>query len=471
MKITFFYKGRYFLQDAVVTETLSAIAKRYGHATALVYDQDIFGLSDNIISSPALHWSFANPKNFVKKVMETDPDLLVFYDAIHLNRNWIRALLAGITQAGGCAKAVYLSCVETPDSEDFNFTLIGEPELTFDLFLRERQDLGSARVFRHPGVADLNGLPIPDKSLFDGYIDFKDSYLVFTSKGCPGRCSYCLETVLKDAMGAHYCRRRSPWHVLAELKAAKERYGIKEVIYKDSIFAINKDWLREYLPQYREQIALPFKCFAKAGSFDAEMARMLKESRCYCVEFGVQTFNESLKHNILAREEKNTAIQAAFAICDEYDLTYDADHLFGIPQESLEDHLTAAGIYAQLRRLNRIKCHNLVFYRHAKIFESSPVDIKNDSNYQADFFSSIAGSPDMRVINACFQKYFKILPLLSTAANAFVRNKHRWKFFKFVPDGLIMAGMLILAMKNRDKRFRVYLKQYPRMIIRMIRGV
>nr|HPN55348.1 hypothetical protein [Candidatus Omnitrophota bacterium] len=158
-------------------------------------------------------------------------------------------------------------------------------------------------------------------------------------------------------------------------------------------------------------------------------------------------------------------------ICDEYDLTYDADHLFGIPQESLEDHLTAAGIYAQLRRLNRIKCHNLVFYRHAKIFESSPVDIKNDSNYQADFFSSIAGSPDMRVINACFQKYFKILPLLSTAANAFVRNKHRWKFFKFVPDGLIMAGMLILAMKNRDKRFRVYLKQYPRMIIRMIRGV
>jgi hypothetical protein len=234
---------------------------------------------------------------------------------------------------------------------------------------------------------------------------------------------------------------------------------------------VNKDWLREFLPQYRKQIDLPFKCFAKAGSFDEEMARMLKESRCYCVEFGVQTFNESLKHNILAREEKNAVIQTAFAICDEYDLTYDADHLFGIPQESLEDHLTAAGIYAKSRRLNRIKCHNLVFYRQARISEYSPADIKNDKNYQADFFSSVAGSPDMRGINACFQKYFKILPLFSVAGNSFLNEKNRWKIFKFIPNVLILFGMLIIAIKNKDRRFRVYLKYYPKKIFRTVWGI
>ncbi|MBP7163071.1 MAG: hypothetical protein KBB26_06025, partial [Candidatus Omnitrophica bacterium] len=65
MKIAFFYKGRYFLQDALVTETLSAIARGYGHETALIYDQDSFGLSDNIISSPLFHKIFSRPQKFL----------------------------------------------------------------------------------------------------------------------------------------------------------------------------------------------------------------------------------------------------------------------------------------------------------------------------------------------------------------------------------------------------------------------
>ena len=468
MKIAFIYKGRYFLQDAVVTETLSAIAKQYGHSTSLVYDQDSFGLSDNIFSSPRLRQALSSPANFVKRIFRSNPDLIVFYDAIHLHQHWINNLLAEITRAAKAARTVYLSYSDIPDPGGFNFVLIGEPERTFDTFFREHHYAGTQKIFRDPAVADLNALPFPDKSLFERYVNLRDSYMVFTSKGCPCRCSYCLETVLKDMMGAHYCRRRRPEHVLGELKAAQARYGMREVIYKDSIFALNKDWLREYLPAYRKHVNLPFKCFAKAGSFDAEMAALLKQSRCYCVEFGVQTFNEPLKKTVLAREENTATLRAAFAICDQQGLLYDTDHLFGIPGESLDDHRAAAKIYSTLRHLNRIKCHNLVFYRNAKIFDYSPADIKNNKDYQADFFSSIAGSPEMQVANLCFQKYFKILPLLTPGANAWIQGKNRWKIFKFMPGFLILAAMLVLAVKNRDKRFFVYIKYYPKKILKTI---
>ncbi len=471
MKIAFFYKGRYFLQDALVTETLSAIARGYGHETALIYDQDSFGLSDNIISSPRLHKIFSRPQKSIKKIITLNPDLVVFYDAIHLNKPGIEGFAEGIKTSLPGVKTVYLSVIDLPAPCGVDFTLIGEPELAFDVFLRERYDTGAPVVFRIPGVVDVNKLPLPDKSLFERYVNFRDSYMVFTSKGCPAHCSYCLETVLKDTLGAHYCRRRLPEHVIAELQEAQKRYRMREVIFKDPIFALNKDWLRQFLAQYRKQIGLPYKCFAKAGSFDEEMAGMLKESRCYCVEFGVQTLNESLKRRVLSREEHNAVVAKAFALCDRHHLAYDADHLFGIPGESLDDHITAAGIYANLRGLNRIKCHNLVFYRQAKIFEWAPADIKNDDRYQSDFFSAVAGSPDMKIPNACFQKYFKILPLFSPAVNSFLRHKNRWKFFRFVPNVLIMAGMLVLAMKNQDKRFYFYLKYYPKTILKTVLGV
>ncbi|MFA5261140.1 MAG: hypothetical protein WC450_07940 [Candidatus Omnitrophota bacterium] len=222
MKIVFLYKGRYFLQDAVVTETLSAIAKRHGHETVLVYDQDSFGLSDNIISSPRLHRLFSRSKNLAKKILKVKPDLIIFYDAIHLHENWMRALRKEIKSLANSVKTVYLSYIDIPAPGDYDFILIGEPELTFDMFLRERHYAGPQTIFRNPGVADLNALPLPDKCLFERYVNFKDSYMVFTSKGCPGHCSYCLETILKDRMGTHYCRRRFPEHVIAELKEAKQ---------------------------------------------------------------------------------------------------------------------------------------------------------------------------------------------------------------------------------------------------------
>jgi len=460
MKIIFVYKGRYFVQDVVVIETLSAIAKRYGHETFLLFDQDVFGSSDNVISSPWLHRLFTHPERFEKELSKIDPDLIVFYDPIHLNERWNFSFIdrAGLSRYK--VKTVCLSYFEVSDPGIFNFVLLGEPEHTFNVFLRERHYLGNQSVFHDSRLADLNALPVPDKELFAGHIDLNNSYLIFTSKGCPASCSYCIETVLKDHIKADYFRQRSPANVLEELLEAKRLYGVKEIIYKDSIFTFNKDWLKEYLSLYRDHIDLPYKCFAKVGNFDLEIANMLKYSRCYCVEFGVQTFNESIKRDVLDRVESVAALKRAFAICDQVQLQYDVDHLFGVPGECVDDHLMAAKVYVGLQSLNRIKCHNLVVYPNAKISRYFSGKISDEESYQAGFFSFVAGSSSMKAANACFQKYFKVLPLLPIFMNDFLQNKNRWNIFRFVPNVVIIVIMFILAVKNGDKRFEIYVKYY-----------
>ncbi|MFC1576770.1 B12-binding domain-containing radical SAM protein [Candidatus Omnitrophota bacterium] len=464
MRIIFAYKGRYQIRDSVIIEHLSAIAKKYGHDTGLIYDQDVFGVTDNVANVPFLNRILSDEKRFARKAAGMAPDMIVFLEGFARGR-WNDAISKIMKELSPSSIRVRLSRREAPSPSGlYDHTVTGEAEFAFECFLADKLYSGNIRAHDLRGLADLNALPLPDKSLFAPYINFTDSYLIYTSKGCPYECSYCEETVYKNNFGAGYFRRKDPENVIRELAAAKAAFKIKEVMYKDSVFARDKGWLKKYLKLYRENIDLPYKCFGKAESFDDELAAMLKETKCYCVEFGVQTFNEKLKNDMLKRDEKTSALLRAFSACDSHALRYDADHIFGIPGESIPDHIEAAGIYAGLRYMNRIKCHNLVYYKEADIYEYAPPSVKGDSGYREDFFSHVSGGEAMVGPNRAFEKFFKALPALPKWLVRYIAARNRWKIFSFVPHIAILPLMLALAVKNKDRRFMVYLKYYPKKI-------
>ena len=470
MKIVFIYKGRYQIRDTVTIEYLSAISKKYGHDTGLVFDQDVFGVTDNVASIPFLNGLLSNSDKVLKGVVKKGPDMAVFLDGFNRGR-WNGDMSGKIEGAGkGIIRVGIFYRDPGRAGKGYDYVLVGEPEYAFERFLSEKIFSSDKGSYKFKGLADLDAIPLPDKGLFAPFIDFGESYLLYTSKGCPYHCSYCEETIYKDILGEGYFRRRSPANVISELEEAKRRFGAREVIYKDSVFALDKEWLSSYLKAYKERISAPYKCFGKAEIFDDELALMLKESGCYCVEFGVQTFNEALKKNILGREEKTGDLMKAFSACDRAGLRYDTDHMFGIPGERTEDHIKAAGVYADLKCLNRIKCHNLVYYKGAKIREHAPRAVREDGEYRADFFSSVAGEGRMVETNYVFQKYYKTLPLLPKRFNLFILKKNNWRIFKYVPYVLVVMLMLILAIKNKDKRFKVYFNYYPKKIKHALAG-
>jgi len=470
MRIVFCYKGRYYVRDAVILECLSAIAKKYGHSVDLIYDQDLFGVTDNVITVPFLNKMFSSLSKTIESLESKNPSMVIFIDGFNRSE-WNREISCRVERISGNIVTVALRYWDVPDTDNvYDYILVGEPELAFEKFVREEIYSNKKGAYKFSGIADLDNLPIPDKELFSRYVNFRDSYIIYTSKGCPYGCSYCEETIYKNTFGDSYFRRKRPDKIISELEEAKARFDIKEIIYKDSVFALDKGWLKDYLEKYKKKVNLPYKCFGKAEVFDDEIALMLKESNCYCVEFGVQTFNEYLKSKILKREEKTDVLMRAFSVCDKHKLRYDIDHMFGIPGEKIEDHKSAAKIYTGLKYINRIKCHNLTFYRQAEIYRYAPSWVKDSKDYQADFFSSVAGEENMIETNRAFQKYYKMLPLFSKRVNLFILKADSWKLFKFIPHIFVVFSMLILAVKNRDRRFGVYLKYYPLRIRRTIFG-
>ena len=457
MKILFAYKGRYHVRDTVTIEHLSSMAKNEGFQSGIIYDQDLFGITDNVYSNQYLNHLISNNHRNVRKIIASRPDIVDFLDNFN-RRQWnsdINTLIKDLP-----IKTVLINQLGEHAMNTYDYVLNGEAEHVFQHFIKKisfSKDFPS--IFWDKGLVNLNNLPIPDKKLFENYVNFQNSYMIYASKGCPSTCSYCEETLFKKKYSNKFFRLRTPNHIISELIHAKEQYQIKEVIFKDSILTVNTKWLKELLNLYSQKINVPFKCFGKADFFDRATAKILKDSGCYCIEFGLQTINDHLRTNVLDRSEKIDLFNHAFSICDQINLTYDLDHMFGIPGETMRDHIDAARMYIHLKDLNRIKCHNMVFYENSPILKQTPQAIHN---HNADFFSGIGGKGKMKRINKSFQKYYKILPLFSYKRinHLFIKNNN-WKLFNYIPNIVIILLQVVLALKNNDRRFFFYLLYYP----------
>jgi hypothetical protein len=465
--IVFVYKGRYFVRDTETICYFSSISKSYGYNTDLVYDEDVFGVTDNVFSFPILNYVFSLDKVIAERVISLSPFMVVFLLNFN-NIGWVKRIGSFLTKSN--IKTIVISPLDGLDDKEIDFAsyvLVGEPEKVFDRFvqkIKRREELLPKKM-QVDGLCDVDKLPLPDKSLFSRYIDFSLSYMVYTSKGCIGKCSYCEETIYSNKFGPFYYRRRSPAKVIEELILAKKKYNPREIIFKDSVFTVDKKWLKEFLKMYTQEIKVPYKCFGKAEFFDEEIAYELKSSGCYCIEFGIQTLNEKIRKEVLYRQETFAHIEKALKICDKYQLYYDLDHMFGLPGETIEDHKKAVKFYHGLKYLNRIKCHNLVVYPQSEIKKFYP------SGTTEDFFSGVAGQGKMKVANRCFEKIFKILPLLPEWLVNFFMQNGKWRIFNFIPGILIIIGQILIAIKNRDKRFKIYSRLYPIKVYRWIKSL
>ena len=470
-KITFAYKGRYFVRDTNTIEYLSAIAKGYGYSTGLVYDQDIFGVTDNVFYMPIINKMFSSENNVAKKIAKVKPEYVVFIENFG-NLKWIENISRNLKAINDKAKIIIIRPLERKETAvKYDYLLTGEPENVFADFLRDK----GLRNIDSEKLADLNTLPLPDKDIFSQYINFSDSYMTYTGKGCAGSCSYCEETAYKNEYSSRYCRRRSPENVISELVWAKKKFNFKEVIFKDSVFTIDALWLKKFLKSYREEIAVPFKCFGKADAVDENIIKDLKNSGCYCIEFGVQTLNEEIRKNVLFRKEKTEQIKSILEICGQHELKYDVDHMFGLPYEKLEDHIKAAEFYSNLKSLNRIKCHNLTYYPKAEILrfaaQSGDIDEKLIEKIGRGEISDFFAKPQKQAMmkeNACFRKLFKIMPLMTRETNSFIIVKGFWKLFSYIPNIFIVFLQLILALRRNDLRFKIYFKQYPKKMLSFV---
>ena len=493
MRVTLVYRGRYHVRQATDLETLAPVLRGGGHEVRLVYDPDTFGVTDNVLQVPWLARRLSSPEKAARRVAETRPDAVVF-SVLPATYAWARRA-AALAKAGAPGVPIvfiglhpslvpervmrdpFVDYAVQGETENVILPLLdaaagrADPSGVGNLWYRTD---GEVRFTRPADLADLDALPLPDKELFRPHVSPTYSYTLMVSRGCPYQCSFCEETCARRPYGPRYFRRKSVENVMRELVAGKERYRFREVIFKDSYLSGNRPWLSDLMDRYRREIGVPFKCFSTIQGFDAETARLLKEGGCYCVEFGLQTWNDRLRRDILHRGETSDDALRAFACCAEQKLWYDVDHMFALPTETLEDHIDGVERYRRLRYLNRIKVHYLVYLPTAGIVEHGieagavPADVHERlaDGWESDFYGPASADAAQRAALAGFAALYKLLPALPGGLLAWLMRGRRLRWLRRIPMPLMALAQGLMALRSRDRRFAAYLRYYPTKVLR-----
>jgi len=190
-----------------------------------------------------------------------------------------------------------------------------------------------------PLLDDLDDLPFPDRTLYDGcrLLRAIPAMKFLTGRGCPYHCAFCFNRQYRELYKGlgRPVRKRGVDHLIEEIKITAKTYHLKLIRFPDDSFSGNRAWLLAFLEKYAKDVSLPFTGLARANELDEEVVKALKAAGCLNVFFGVETGNEDLRNRILKKQLTNAQILNAARLLKKYRVRFGTYNMFGLPGETL----------------------------------------------------------------------------------------------------------------------------------------
>jgi anaerobic magnesium-protoporphyrin IX monomethyl ester cyclase len=237
-----------------------------------------------------------------------------------------------------------------------DFVVCGEGEYTFRHLLEMLQTQGNPydipglvhrtdtnTIVKNPPrqlISDLDELPLPALHLFPMDCYHSSSQLrgnrtlhLLTSRGCPFNCSYCSGDLI---YGKTY-RFRSPSKVIEDIRYLQSEYHIDSLQFYDETFTVNRKRIFELCDALdRENLRIPWACFARVDLVDEELLARMKNSGCYQIFFGVETGVPRLLEKIRKGTTLDQA-RKAFRLTRKLGIETVASFMLTLPEETYEE--------------------------------------------------------------------------------------------------------------------------------------
>lgn len=191
---------------------------------------------------------------------------------------------------------------------------------------------------------DLDKVEFPERRLIYEKYELNRSNPIkniITTRGCPFNCPYCYNHLLKKIyLGkGKYVRQRSVSNVIDEAIAIKKNYPVKMIYFQDDIFAINKQWLKNFARQYKSKVGVSYHCHLRVNLVDEETVSLLADSGCIGVSFAIETGNDEIRNKILGRNMSKAQIVQVAKILKKYNIKFRIFNMIGLPGGSIKTDL------------------------------------------------------------------------------------------------------------------------------------
>jgi hypothetical protein len=145
---------------------------------------------------------------------------------------------------------------------------------------------------------EVSKLPLPDLSVFDhdlfrdedGFV--KGFHRVYTSRGCPGACTFCDWRVFGQKFKEYDVEA-----VIAEIKRRRDVYGLRSFSIADDCFTVNPERVFHFCSLIKG-LGVQWRANSRANLVTIEMLHAMKDSGCHSIAFGLESGDPETLHRI-----------------------------------------------------------------------------------------------------------------------------------------------------------------------------
>ncbi len=272
---------------------------------------------------------------------------------------------------GGAHSTLYPQ--QTINHKDVDFIVIGEgEEPLYNLYLAIKNNTTYENIkgigFRENGqvkinpaqpLIDVNELPMIDWSLMDEEMlelyrnnTTQIFFPVSTSRGCPHRCTFCINVVTKNRW-----RGKSPEKVLDELFYVYHNLGITKIRFRDELFFVDKERAKKILKGLIDRnIKIEWHANCKAdyfrrGLIDEEMLKHIKESGCGELGIGAESGSQRML-DLIKKDCTVEDVLNMVKICRKYGIRGNYSFMIGLPNETKKEMIETVKLIKKIKKID-----------------------------------------------------------------------------------------------------------------------
>lgn len=311
------------------------------------------GFEVTVIDANAINAKYTN-KDVFEQVKKYSPDLIgiTIYTAFAKNAyslmNMLSSLNKVIVVGGPHPTAVSYEPFRYPA----NIVVKGEGEKTIVELVKTLKNGGSlydvkgilfkdkkGKIIETPPqspVENLDSLPYPARDLFDPklYTKRAGSNLygaILTSRGCPGRCTFCSKAVFGNSY-----RFRNAKNIYNEIIYLIKKYKIYNFAFADDAFTVNKERVDELCNLIIDNdLNIKWFCATRVNTLTKELLSKMEKAGCQLIDVGVEHGDDES----LGRMRKYITMEQVKTVHlwkKKLNIKFISNFIFGFPWDTVE---------------------------------------------------------------------------------------------------------------------------------------
>lgn len=218
---------------------------------------------------------------------------------------------------------------------------------------------------------------------------------LFTSRGCPYKCSFCDRPQLRPNF-----RARSAKNVVDEMEHCVN-LGINEFIIYDDTFTVSKQRVHEICDDIIQRgLKIHWDCRTSINAMDQDLLNHMAKAGCVGIHYGVEAGTEKIQ-KVIRKNLKLDKVNKIFKMTKAAKIKTMAYFIIGNPSETLED------VEKGFKFLKTIKA-DFVHLTGLLPFPATQIYLEGLSNgiIKYDYWKKFAENPDPNFVTPHWPEYF-----------------------------------------------------------------